>query len=486
MGQLLALRPDLIPQDYCDQLVYLLDEVPPFSWAEARGVLVEEFGREPYELFTSIESVPAAAGSLAQTHFARLKDGTPVAVKIQRPNVQEAIRRDLRVGRRIASLLELSGISPVIRPTAILKEIASWLAQEVDFQQELANLERLYPFSRSSAITKMPRPFPELCTSRVLTTGYIDGVRVSHLLRWVREGRTDQIRSTGLDLEVFAANLVKSLLGQMFRFHFFHADLHPGNLMALPNNAVGFVDFGLCDKTDESVKQKHMRYLHALYREDLEQMFRSLMEILIPPPNADQERFRADFRAETSKWMSRRDSERAGSTERSPLADWMMGVLSAARRNGYQLPPRILSMYRALLGAESVAHQLGVSASMAEVGKDFFVSLQIEETVRSLEPPNLQPVVLSVINLLRDSPGQLNQILSDIAEGKYSVNVNMEERPNAARQRDRRSRLLATAIVSVSVALLLTKPGMPASMIWGLTGLLALIYVLILIQSISL
>jgi ubiquinone biosynthesis protein len=107
IGQYLALRPDLLPQEYCDELIQLLDRVPPFPWAQARTILVAELRRDPSEVFRFIDPRPAAAGSLAQVHRALLHDGTEVAVKIQRPQIAERVRRDLKRAQLLARLLDL-------------------------------------------------------------------------------------------------------------------------------------------------------------------------------------------------------------------------------------------------------------------------------------------------------------------------------------------------------------------------------------------
>ena len=235
LGQYLALRPDILPETYCDELMRLLDRVPPFSWAEARTILTHELRRAPSDVFRYIDTNPAAAGSLAQVHRAVLKDGTEVAVKVQRPHIEEQVRRDLKRARMLARLLEAAGAQPGVSPREVVEELAEWLTQELDFRRELANLTRLHGLAIDSPVARIPRPFPHLSTARVLTSEYLHGIPFTDLLKAIRPGVEEEARpvdAPGIDFRELTRNLIVSTLDQIFRYQFFHADLHPGNLFA--------------------------------------------------------------------------------------------------------------------------------------------------------------------------------------------------------------------------------------------------------------
>jgi ubiquinone biosynthesis protein len=495
VGQFLALRPDLIPQEYCDELMRLMDRVPPFPWEQARATLKEELGGDPNEIFAYINPRPVAAGSLAQTHVGRLSDGTEVAVKVQRPDIRAKILRDLKRVRRLAQLLEISGTSLIVSPREVVEEIAEWLMQEIDFNHELRNLTRLYNLAAGSRFQKIPRPFSAFSTERVLTAEYLRGVPVSELLvtRSTKLPEGEQpIAALGIDRDRLASHLIWSSLLQIFRYQFFHADLHPGNLIALPGDVVGFVDFGLCDELDDTVRERQMSFLSAFYSGDVHRMFNALSDILIPSEETDMDAFRVEFIAETSLYISRARTDFPGyddlsaERERSPVAQALTGMLRAARRNRLQVPTRVLSMYKALLTAESVAHELGTKTNLRSVGNEFFIDLQREEALRVLEPDNLETSFLTMVSLLRDSPGQLQQILTELSEGRFELKVNISEGPKVKRIRNLRLRLLVTSVLSVGIALLLAIPELPklfgASLRWPLWGALILLYISILLQ----
>lgn len=490
LGQFLALRPDIVPQEYCDELMGLLDHVPPFPWEEARSILVAHFGRDPSEVVELINPRPVAAGSLAQVHFARLKNGDEVAVKILRPNIEQRVKRDLRWASRLARLLELGRVSLVSAPSELLEELSGWMMQEIDLARELANLTRLYELGGRDASQKIPRPYPELSGPRVLVSEFLRGIPVSEILaanRSERQDDRDRVVELGVRWNRLAENLIHATLTQVFRHHFFHADVHPGNLLVLPGDVIGYVDFGLCDSVDETVRKEQIRYLSSVYNTDIDQMFKSLTEVLIPGPNSDVQRFRMEFMAEAKTWLGELgNAEDPSRAERSPIAQWMIAVMRAARRNGYLVPTRILSMYRALLTAESVATALSTDADLRRIGRDFFSRFAWEEAVRTIQPDNLQNLMLNAVALWKDSPAQLHQVLTDMAENRFTVNANVAEEPRVEIGRNRRSRLLVTSVLTIGVAILTTSPSLPApfgvSLAWPFYAALAVLYLAVFVQ----
>jgi ubiquinone biosynthesis protein len=418
--------------------------------------------------------------------LARLSDGTEVAVKVQRPELDAAVARDLRRVRVLAAVLERSGAAFIASPRDVAEEIAGWLRQELDFRAELSNLERLYELTGGSSFQRVPRPFPAYSTQRVLTMEYLSGIPVSSVLQELRAGRLGGKGGGGLrgvEPGQYARQLLLAVLTQVFRHQFFHADLHPGNLLVLPGNVVGFVDFGLCDELPASVRESQFRYFAAVYSGDAGRIFKALTEVLIPGERTDLERFRLDFVEETRHWEERRPGTAPGGVERSPLAQYLIGVMRAARRNGLEVPARVLSMYRALLTAESVAARLGGAegGGLREAGAEFFRDLQREETVRRLfNRENAERLLMSVLELKQHGPGQVAQILSEVSQGSLVVKTEMTESTKTARVRNQRARALVLAVLSVSVALLLTRPGLGTvlgiPLAWPLSAALVVLY----------
>ena len=175
VGQFLALRPDLVPQAYCDELMHLLDRVPSFPWEVAREILHEDLGRDPLETFASIDPEPAAAGSLAQVHKGALKDGTVVAIKIQRPGIRDRVLHDLAQARRLARVLHYARVTFIASPQELVDELRQWMFEELDIERELANVSRLRELAKHSRIEFLPRPYAHLSSKRILLPAMLTG-----------------------------------------------------------------------------------------------------------------------------------------------------------------------------------------------------------------------------------------------------------------------------------------------------------------------
>ena len=200
-GQFLALRPDLVPDQYSVELMRLFDEAPPFSWEEARSILREDLGEAAFKTFAYIEQVPLGAASLAQVHAARLRSGELVAVKIQRPHVREHVLRDLARVRRLLGFFRLSNVSFGFDVDDLVRDLTAWMLSEIDFTRELRNLTRLYDES-TSRYEWFPRPYEELSGVRVVTSELLRGTRVSTLVNTIRsgdEGTRAKWRASGID-----------------------------------------------------------------------------------------------------------------------------------------------------------------------------------------------------------------------------------------------------------------------------------------------
>lgn len=490
-GQFLSLRPDLLHADYRDELFNLLDNVPAMPWHEVRAILREEFGRDPGEVFAYINPQPQGAGSLAQAHLARLHSGESVIVKIRRRGIEQRIERDLRHSRLLARLLEAGGASLILSPQEAVAEMADWLRQELDFGRELANMNRLHELSAGSPSVRIPRPYPEYSTAAVLTAEFLDGIPLSDLVRVARSGgERDRavLERLGFDLATLTENLLTAALTQIFDYRFFHADLHPGNLLVLSGGVVGFVDFGLCTHLDNSVRDRLMRYFGAVINDNSDEMFHAAASLLESDEHSDLEGFRRDFYAATSVWTARR-AKPAATTARgaapvrgdpSDTGHWLMQIVRSARRTGMRIPTGILSLYRTLLTAESVATMLTPAVDLRHVGRVFFPALQLRDTFRPISPLEAQTLAASLLNLLRDAPAQAERLLADLSGGRFTINVQTSESNRDRRLANRRARLVSAAVVSVGLALLLTHGDLPSlwgvSSAWPLAGALLLLY----------
>jgi ubiquinone biosynthesis protein len=457
LGQYLALRPDVIPQEYADELMLLQDAAPPFPWPEALQIVTQELG-DPSKFFTEINPNPIGSGSLAQVHAATLIDGTKATIKILRPGIRQQVIRDLKRARffaRLADVREWSAVSP----QKLVDELGDALQQELDLSREAANMQRLRELAGGSQIERIPYGYPELSTSQVLTAEFEGGIPMSRVL-----AATAAKRKEWTEPDRLAVNLFMSTLQQIFGYQFFQSDIRQGNLQVLSGNVIRYVDFGLCSAMDPVFRRVQVRYLDALYRGDVDVIYKMLLEVLAATSESDPEGLHRDLSALGHNWqnlwlaVSATDSS---AFQRPPVAESLVGALRAAGRNGYRFPTQLLAVYRTLVTAETIAWRIGSPSDLMAAGREFFTALRIHESLGVLDPDNTRSTALTVLNLARDAPGQLNQILSELARGSFQMNVQVTENPRLARNRDQRYGLLTIAVASIGIAFLMGEPDLP-------------------------
>lgn len=457
IGQFLALRPDVLPQEYCDELLQLVDQAPHEPWENIRATIEQQLGAPPEEIFRYIRVRPLAAGSIAQVHLARLHSGDRVVVKVQRTNLEERVTKDLRRVRWLARVLDWSGVSPFTSPDEVVEELDRWLHQELDFTRELRNQQRMFKELKSEPIVRVARPYPDYSSAKVVTSEYLPGLPFSRVMRMLRESGPRALERLGINPDLLAEDLIETALYQIFRLRFFHADLHPGNLIAMRGNVIGLVDFGLTDVLDPSVEKRQADFLSSIYGDDVTGMYRAVSQVFIEGPDTNPEAFRRDFFNETSRWIAEKNDEPAPGA-RSTTASYMISVMRLARVHDMRLPISVLSLYRTLLTAESVAHQLQSRATLGVVGQGFFRGLQIEQTLEAFEPGRVIAWLMQINDLVRSGPGNVQQLLSDVAEGRFILPVRTLDSEQSRRTGNQRTRLLTLAILFLGLALLLTVP----------------------------
>ncbi|HUI92632.1 MAG TPA: AarF/UbiB family protein [Chitinivibrionales bacterium] len=270
LGQFMSSRPDVLPPEIIVALRDLQDSVTPFDPQEAVHVLERELQKPVVELFAEFSEVPVAAASMAQVHRAKLGDGTPVAVKIQRPMLEQMIETDIDILCAMASTIERHvGEARYFDPVSICGEFAHSIRKELDFRNEALHMERFAENFKSDSTIRVPRVFRPMTTRRVITTEFIDGIKATDV---------SKIREAGLDPHLIAERGTNLVLRQIFEHGFFHADPHPGNLLILPGNVVCFLDFGIMGLLSPTLKEYIVSILLGVVNNDPRRIVRIIAE----------------------------------------------------------------------------------------------------------------------------------------------------------------------------------------------------------------
>lgn len=432
LGQALSSRHDLLPDVFVDELSALQHEVAPEPWPDIERVLAEELKAPPEKVFAEFAPEPLAAGSMAQVHRARLRDGRAVAVKVQRPGARQVLERDLDILFRISDILERSTTwGRTVGSRALVQGFADSLHEELDFRTEARNTAAVAANtaladadaasdgdgpSGAAPRVLLPEVHHELSTERVLVVEWLDGVTLN---------RADAVvDAQGLDRERLARDLFGALLHQIMIGGVFHADPHSGNVLVLRDGRLGLIDFGSVGRIDRMLRASLRELLMAIDRNDPQALSDALLDLVERPDEIDEERFTRALGRYTARHLAS-----SGPPGREMFSD--LFVLVA--QYGLTVPPEVAAAFRSLATVEGALGRLVPGFDLVEEARAFAST----EMARRLTPTQLSRSVAeeaaAVLPMLLRLPRRAERISSALEQGRLSVNVRL-----LADERDRR------------------------------------------------
>ena len=369
-GQMLALQPDILAVEYCDALLRLLDRIAPFPWEDTERILREELGAGPDELFERFERRPLATASVGQVYRAVL-DGTPVAVKVQRPDVDVEFHHDVRLMIATMFVVRRARVESWQWLLDPMGEFVAWSQEELDYRFEARYAEALRENAADNPVQHVPRVFQRYTTRRVLVTEFLDGVTLLGYLR-AREGRgeagvLEELERRGFEPRRFAENVVANFLGDAFRHGVYHADLHPANLMILDDNVVGYVDFGITGVMSHYSRRHIVGMSLGLARGDLDGMYASYLHITVHGAGSDYAGFREGLEEMAGDWY--RDSA-AGPILTAKVTRIFNQIFSLSRQCR-MMPERDIVKY--------IRSSIAIDGLLARFAPGYDISAQVAE-----------------------------------------------------------------------------------------------------------
>jgi len=359
-GQVLSTRRDLLPDDLADELARLQDRVPPFPAVVARQLVERAYGRPVEDVFASFEAEPVASASIAQVHFATLKGGRHVAVKVLRPGMLAVIEDDLSLLRTIARWIErLSADGKRLKPREVVAEFDNYLHDELDLVREAANAAQLRRNMQGLNLVLVPEMVWDLCTTSVLVMERMYGVPIS---------QTQRLREAGVDIPKLARDGVTIFFTQVFRDGFFHADMHPGNIqVSLDPKTFGHyiaLDFGIVGTLTEIDKEYLAQNFIAFFRRDYKRVAELHVESGWVPPNTRVDELEGAIRAVCEPHFDR------------PLKDISLGqvllrLFQTSRRFNVEIQPQLVLLQKTLLNVEGLGRQLDPELDLWSTAKPF-------------------------------------------------------------------------------------------------------------------
>ena len=371
-GQVLSTRRDLLPPDIADELAHLQDRVPPFPSNAAVAIIERSFGRPLNEIFVEFTHKPVASASIAQVHFAVIKDRNgvtrDVAVKVLRPGMLAVIDKDLSLMRMMAGWVDrLSADGKRLKPREVVAEFDKYLHDELDFVREAANAAQLRRNMEGLNLVLIPEMIWDFCHNDVIVMERMNGVPISQV---------DRLRAAGVDIPKLARDGVTIFFTQVFRDGFFHADMHPGNIqVSLEPATFGryiSLDFGIVGTLTETDKEYLAQNFTAFFRRDYKRVAELHIESGWVPSDTRVDELESAIRAVCEPYFDRPLKEIS-------LGLVLMRLFQTSRRFNVEIQPQLVLLQKTLLNIEGLGRELDPDLDLWSTAKPFLETWMLDQ-----------------------------------------------------------------------------------------------------------
>ena len=408
LGQLLAARADLLPVTYLDALSRLQDNVEPFPFADVERIVEEELGVRLSKGFSEFDPIPLAAASLGQVHRAKLRDGRPVAVKVQRPGVARAAVGDLDALGVLARLLDrYTQIGRRVRFCDLVKEFRGVLARELDYRQEARNLVDLAGITASFDRLFVPQPIADFTSGRVLTMDFVQGIKVTRISALVR---------TEIDGAALADELLQAYLQQIFVAGFFHADPHPGNIFLTDDGRLALLDLGMVGRLSRELRRRIVQLLVAMLEGRGDEAARIILALGSKGSRFDAGRFRALVSGQAGRFGGSRP-------EKLALGRVVLQVVHEVSGADLRVPPELALLGKTLLQLDEIALLLDPDINPNAAFKEHATEITAENVRKQFSVPSFLSTVGDLKDLVERLPSRASRILDRIADNELKIRV---------------------------------------------------------------
>ncbi|HQO10083.1 MAG TPA: AarF/ABC1/UbiB kinase family protein [Clostridiales bacterium] len=467
-GQILSSRPDIFPAELIIELEKLQDSVPPFSEDKALAIVEKELNKPVRGLFKDFDLTPLASASISQVHKAILFSGEEVVVKIQKPDIAKIIEIDLEIMLFIANTIDkyVSELKPYNLP-GIVREFEKAIWKELDFTIEASNMERFKTIFLNSNEIHIPKCYRKLSTSKILTIEFIDGIKVSEI---------DKLNKNNVSLKTIASNGIDAILKQIFEDGYFHADLHPGNIMVLPGNVISFIDFGIVGKFSKRSQELLVSGLIAISDRNIERTAKTILEFSEGGKDIDSDNFELQVEEIFDKHF-------VSKLEKLDLIEIFKDVHKLFSVNRLVMPENFYLLLKTLAMAQSFGLKLDPDLNIIEHMKPFakkFINRNMNLEYKAKEIYGLSNDIWDLVKVL---PYESTEILKILKKGKIKIEIQHTGFENMLTTHERLSNRLAYSLVLASLVIgsaLVIQSGIPpfwnGMPIIGLAGFVSAVF----------
>lgn len=434
LGQIVSIRPDILPQDIIKELEKLHDEAVAFSFEEAKTCVEYELGEKLENVFIDFNEKPLAAASIGQVHLAKLKDGQQVVVKIQRPRIEIKIEEDIRILKDLAWFIDThTKYGKLYEFSTMVKEFESVLKKELDFRIEGENTETFKENLAKDRRILIPSVYWDYTTRCILTLEYVDGISLS---------KFEELEKNNIDCEFVARIISKSILEQILRDGVFHGDPHPGNIMALPDNKVVFLDFGMVGKLKGDRRKQFLKILLGIAFRNSKLIVEAITGLNVMAKRSDIKKLQYEIDYLRDEYIELPLNE-------IKLAEIFNKIFNIAFKYDIKIPNEFTMLVKTLGTMEGVVERLDPELNILEVAEPIAKKLMFDIFSPKTIKNSIQEGILDYGNLMKDFPDFMLNFFKKIEDEDYTLYFELKSTNKILKRFDR-----ITNKVSFSIALL--------------------------------
>ncbi len=403
LGQLLALRPDLIGKEYSKEFESLLDQVPEQPWEDIEPIINSRL-KKGIKTFKSFNKKPIASGSIAQVYKAKLHNGKEVAVKVRRPGIEKQFNEDINIMFALTEILSKKYDLEFLDPEAIVTEFKKYTLKELDLNHELRNIVRFKKNFQEHKNIHIPKPYEHYCSEDILVMEFINGTQLL-------EKRPRQTNKK------IVQTLHKAVNKQLFEDGFFHADLHPGNILIEKTSKgprIAFIDFGIVGYINKNLKKKMRNLFLALIEGSLEKTSHALIELSTNRSDPDPHKIEEGIYHAIGDYYGM-------PINKMPIPKMLSDLIDVARKTNLTLPSQIVLFSKSLLTLDGSARELDPTFNVVETAKPYIKKLLKEDfTPRNLAK-GATSFALETKDLISNTPQMIKSFARKIQMLENSV-----------------------------------------------------------------
>lgn len=437
LGQLLSLRPDLIPREYCDELAKLQDDCEPIPYHEVEHIIRSELSQPINKLFKSFDKKPIASASIGQVHVAKLKNNKKVAVKVMRPGIRALMQTDLEILEYLSRLFKHHIKQEYVDPEEIFDEFKRYTENELDYMKE-AHVIKLFSnnFNEDKNV-KIPMVYDKLTTSRVLTMEFIEGIEIREIIS--HPGHYQHV-----DKKKLSQLIVNSIMKQIFVDGLFHADPHPGNIIFNKGN-IGFIDFGIVGRIDNEMKEKLGFLFISLLTKDTDGIVKSFIGLSLVDADVDAAALKNDI------------SETLGAyydvgVDKVDMVQLFLKSLSVAKKHKIKFSRDFVLLGKTLMTLQGVSSELDHEFNLVKATHPFLVKLVKQKASASELIKNFTSEAKMLAEFIHGLPGESKKIFRTAEKADLALDsINADIRSLTKEIRIESWRLIMALLVAAFV-----------------------------------